>query len=286
MEEKDRGRAFLFSKYYGFIDNEDEDGDYQIYSDGSGYYHGSDGSKAQIYSDGSGYFHGADGSEAQIYPDGSGYYYGADGSEGHIYSDGTGRFRGADGSTGHRNSDGSGYFEDEYGDTVSYDSFSERENEYAASEEKDFVSGITEILLDAAFKAGAAAIKDIYPGINKFVGEVEQVVVDGQSWVEAGEQISFDAEIIITFHTKKDFAFPYSKHKMMNMGYKTLADKLVDIGFTQIYVSKREDLKTGFLKRENSVSDVVIDGVDTIKCGMMLEYDRKISIQYHTFPGR
>lgn len=73
MEEKDRGRAFLFSKYYGFIDNEDEDGDYQIYSDGSGYYHGSDG------------------------------------SEGHIYSDGTGRFRGADGSTGHRNSDGSGY---------------------------------------------------------------------------------------------------------------------------------------------------------------------------------
>ena len=74
MEEKDRGRAFLFSKYYGFIDNEDEDGDYQIYSDGSGYYHGSDGSEAQIYSDGSGYFHGADGSEAQIYSDGSGYY--------------------------------------------------------------------------------------------------------------------------------------------------------------------------------------------------------------------
>lgn len=64
------------------------------------------------------------------------------------------------------------------------------------------------------------------------------------------------------------------------------ADKLVDIGFTQIYVSKLEDLKTGFLKRENSVSDVVIGGVDTIKCGMMLEYDRKISIQYHTFPGR
>lgn len=66
MEEKDRGRDFLFSKYYGFMDSEDEDGDYQIYSDGCGYYHGSDGSKAQIYSDGSGYFHGADGSEAQI----------------------------------------------------------------------------------------------------------------------------------------------------------------------------------------------------------------------------
>ena len=41
-----------------------------------------------------------------------------------------------------------------------YDSYSERENESNASEEKDFVSGITEILLDAAFKAGAAAIKN------------------------------------------------------------------------------------------------------------------------------
>lgn len=51
-------------------------------------------------------------------------------------------------------------------------------------------------------------------------------------------------------------------------------------------MSRPEDLKTGFLKRENSVSDVVMDGVDTIKRGMMLEYDRKISVQYHAFPGR
>ena len=56
--------------------------------------------------------------------------------------------------------------------------------------------------------------------------------------------------------------------------------------YIQVYVSRLEDLKTGFLKRENSVSDVVMDGVDTIKRGMMLEYDRKISIQYHAFPGR
>ena len=56
--------------------------------------------------------------------------------------------------------------------------------------------------------------------------------------------------------------------------------------YIQVYVSKLEDLKTGFFKRENAISDVVMDGVDTIKRGMMLEYDRKISIQYHAFPGR
>lgn len=49
--------------------------------------------------------------------------------------------------------------------------------------------------------------------------------------------------------------------------------------YIQVYVSRREDLKTGFFKRENAISDVVIDGADTIRSGMMLEYDRKISIQ-------
>ena len=149
------------------------------------------------------------------------------------------------------------------------------------------VNWVVEKLEDAGFNnCKPIAIKDIYPGIDKFMGEVEQVVVDGQSWVEIGEPVPYNAEIIITFHAKKEFAFPYSKRMMINKGYKTLADELVDIGFTQIYVLKLEDLKTGFLKRENSVSDVVIDGVDTIRSGMILEYDRKISIQYHTFPGR
>lgn len=129
-------------------------------------------------------------------------------------------------------------------------------------------------------------IKDIYPGVGKFVGEVEQVVVDGQSWIDSGTSVPYDAEIIITYHAKKDFAFPYSKRTMIGMGYKTLADELLDIGFTQIYTSRLEDLKTGFIKRENSVSDVIIDGIETIKSGMMLEYDREINIQYHAFPGR
>ena len=53
---------------------------------------------------------------------------------------------------------------------------------------------------------------------------------------------------------------------MIGMGYKTLADELLDIGFTQIYTSRLEDLKTGIqFKRENSVSDVIIDGIETIR---------------------
>lgn len=124
---------------------------------------------------------------------------------------------------------------------------------------------------------------------NCSVKKVTSSAKNGETVVISEEPLDIsmlDAEIIITFHTKKEFAFPYSKRMMLNMGYKTLANELVDIGFTQIYVSRLEDLKTGFLKRENSVSDVVIDGIETIRSGMMLEYDREINIQYHAFPGR
>lgn len=44
MEEKNKGRGFLFLKYFGFIDNEDEEGIIRKDSDGSIYYYGSDGS--------------------------------------------------------------------------------------------------------------------------------------------------------------------------------------------------------------------------------------------------
>lgn len=88
MSSKDKGKDFLFSSDCGFIKG--EDGESYKYSDGSGYYHGKDGSEGYIYSDGSGYYHGADGSEGYIYSDGSAYYHGADGSDGHKYSDGSG----------------------------------------------------------------------------------------------------------------------------------------------------------------------------------------------------
>ena len=51
MEEKNKGREFLFSKYFGFIDNEDEDGIIRRDSDGSIYYYGSEGRGGRIQPD-------------------------------------------------------------------------------------------------------------------------------------------------------------------------------------------------------------------------------------------
>lgn len=96
----------------------------------------------------------------------------------------------------------------------------------------------------------AIPIKDIYIGVHKYTGEVEQVVINGQSFVDEGTMIPYDADIIITYHIKKQFMFPYSSNQMIKMNYNVLAQELSEIGFTEIYTFPLQDLKTGWIKKK------------------------------------
>lgn len=376
---KDKGRDFLFSDDCGFING--EDGDSYRYSDGSGYYHGADGSEGYIYSDGSGYFHGADGSDGYIYSDGSAYYHGADGTDAYRYSDGSGYYHGADGSDGYKYSDGSGYFNGADGSSSRYDSSddydSDDDDDDYSSYSDDSSSDLASSLVGLALGLGAVAvakhtaeareqarkeeaerlereriaeeqrrirqakkdkerkqrnkrikafffnkknlalefatsdlvgdnvdsvveeikeagfnnyktvpIKDIYVGSTKYVGEVEQIVINGQSWLAEGTMVPYDAEIVITFHVKKEFEFPYSARQMIKRDFDQLASELVDIGFTEVYTLPLKDLTTGWIKKERAVQQVLIEGIDAIKKGMPVEHDKKITIQYHSFKDR
>lgn len=140
------------------------------------------------------------------------------------------------------------------------------------------VDGVIEELKEAGFYNYKTIANDIYPGNSKFVGEVEQVVVDGKSWIEAGTMVPYDAEIIVTYHLKKEFVFPYSLHLMAKRNYEDLVQELLEVGFTEVYTLPLNDLKTGLIHKEYSVQQVGIVGVESIKKGMILEYDRKIII--------
>lgn len=112
------------------------------------------------------------------------------------------------------------------------------------------LKGVVEELKEAGFNnIKTISIKDIYPGCAKFVEEVEQVVVNGQSWVEAGTMVPYDAEIIITYHLKKEFPFPYPMRLMVKRNYYDLAQELLEIGFTEVYTLPLKDLKTGWIKK-------------------------------------
>ena len=151
----------------------------------------------------------------------------------------------------------------------------------------DNVDSVVEEIKEAGFNNyKTVPIKDIYVGSTKYVGEVEQVVINGQSWLAEGTMVPYDAEIIITFHVKKEFVFPYSTREMIKRDYDDLASELVDIGFTEVYTLPLKDLTTGWIKKERAVQQVLIEGTVSIKKGMSIEHDRKITIQYHSFKGR
>lgn len=151
----------------------------------------------------------------------------------------------------------------------------------------DSVDSVVEEIKEAGFKnCKTIPIKDIYDGSSKYIGEVEQVVINGQSWLAEGAMVPYDAEIIVTYHVKKEFAFPYSAREMINRDFDQLASELVDIGFTEVYTLPLKDLTTGWIKKERAVQQVLIEGIDAIKKGMPIEHDKKITIQYHSFKDR
>ncbi len=152
----------------------------------------------------------------------------------------------------------------------------------------DYVGSNIKIVENVFMEAGfnnvkSIPIKDIYVDSHKNVGEVEQIVINGQSLLSNGTMVPFDAEIILTFHVKKEFVFPYSGRQMVKRNFEDLANELLKIGFTEIFTLPLKDLSTGWMKKEYAVQNVVIEGVDAIKKGMILDYDKKITIQYHSF---
>lgn len=98
--------------------------------------------------------------------------------------------------------------------------------------------------------------------------------------------VPYDAEIIVTYHLKKEIEYPFNSREVSKMTFDQVVEVLVDLGFSEVYTLPLKDLKTGWIKKENSVQQVVIADVESIKRGMALEYDKKITVQYHSFGNK
>lgn len=126
-------------------------------------------------------------------------------------------------------------------------------------------------------------IKDIHVRSPYFVGEVEQVVINGSQYFDCGDAIPYDAEIIITYHAKKEIPFPFNARHCRKKNYLAIGDQLQELGFTEIYERPIRDLKTGWLVKDGSIEKVTIAGKDSFKKNEIYAFDDEIVIEYHTF---
>lgn len=113
----------------------------------------------------------------------------------------------------------------------------------------------------------AVPIKDIYEGSNKKIGEVEQVVINGQPCFDANTMFPYKSRIIISYHTKCEIAFPISSKQCRKMTCEYLMKELHELGYTEIYTEKIADLITGWIHKDGSIEYVLVNGKTEYKKG-------------------
>lgn len=284
MSSKDKGKDFLFSSDCGFIKG--EDGESYKYSDGSGYYHGKDGSESYIYSDGSGYYHGADGSEGYIYSDGSAYYHGADGSDGHKYSDGSGYFNGADGSRGNKYSDGSGSYQDGSGNSSYYDA-----DDDDGDDDSDDSGASWGDILGSIIEAGLA-------GLTAAAIAQQQEEERKQREKAARRKafckrhwkaiflcvLAFVLAIVVAvgiWEFRKMIPMGSNSDELLGQNYEEVVEILTVAGFTNIHTEGTEDLSYAEISEEGNVYQIYIFGKNEFAADSKFPYDLPITVKYH-----
>ena len=146
------------------------------------------------------------------------------------------------------------------------------------------ISFVVSVLTEDAFSnIKAVPIKDIYKGSAHSIGQVEQVVIDGSSFFREGDPIPYDAEIIITYHEKREITIPFSERSLRKENYVLAGDKLQQLGFTEIYEKPIRDLVTGWIKKDGTIEKITIGGVYPFEKNSVFPYDVEIVIEYHTF---
>lgn len=73
---------------------------------------------------------------------------------------------------------------------------------------------------------------------------------------------------------------------LLEDNYEIVTAYFKDLGFTNIKTLPLEDLKLGFLKKENAVDHILIDGQDVFKDGDSFLQDVPVVIYYHSKPEK
>lgn len=298
MAKKHNGKDFLFSDDCGFINGDDEGGESYRYSDGSGYYHGADGSEGYIYSDGSGYYHGADGSDGYIYSDGSAYFRGADGTDAYKYSDGSGYYRGGDGSDGYKYSDGSGYCTDSSGRRTSYDADTDDDEEDDDSEGGSLGEALGTIIgagIAGVVAAGAkAAAEEREREAQREAERREQARINSEkrrAWRKKhrkGIAITILISIIVVlsfigyYEIQKLIPMGYSSDSLKGLKYTEAVQRLKKSGFSNVHTKEISNLTISRDDEDNLVTEVKLMFGDSFDEDTNYPSNLWITVVYHT----
>lgn len=149
------------------------------------------------------------------------------------------------------------------------------------------IDDVATLLYNQAFNnIKRVPLKDIYVNSPYSIGQIEGIVINGNSCFRKYDLVPYDAEIVITYHVKREITLPFSEKALRKMNYVTAGDKLQELGFTKIYERAIRDLVTGWITKDGAVEKITIGNVYPFKKNSTFTYDTEILIEYHTFRKR
>lgn len=126
-------------------------------------------------------------------------------------------------------------------------------------------------------------LKDIYIDSSYVVDEVDSVTINNNESFVQGDMFSYDVDIKVKYHSKKELEFPYTPRSVKKQNCGELFDKLHEIGFTEIKTMPIKDLTVGWIVKNDSIEKIKINHSENFKKDDTFCYDVPIVIYYHTF---
>lgn len=270
MAKKNKGWDYLNSDDINSMSDGSKDDWGYIDSDGSGSFHGGDGSWGYKNPDGSGSYYGSDGSWGYKNTDGSGSFHDADGSWGYRNSDGSVSYHGSDGSWGYKNADGSGSF---YGGTGDSDSLEGLKYTEAVQRLKE--SGFSNV--------HTKEISDLTISKDDEENLVTEIrLIFGDSFAEDKKYPS-NLWITVVYHTVELYASPLTSKEAKGMNYLDVIDGFEKAGFVNVTTDVKYDIVTGWLTDDGEVKSVSINGDKKFDSDDEYRLDAEVVITYHTW---
>ena len=126
-------------------------------------------------------------------------------------------------------------------------------------------------------------IKDVDSNSTYKENDVSKIEIDGRTSFEASDLFSYNSDVVIWVHKKKEIVIPFPASYYLNKDYGDVRKEISSLGFSNIVLCPEYDLVLGWIKKENFVKSIFINDKKLISYNSPLRYDVPIKLIYHSY---
>lgn len=127
------------------------------------------------------------------------------------------------------------------------------------------------------------ALEDIYMTEEDKQWLVDDITINGAKNFKETDMYPYDSTIVISYHSKRKINIPFSAKQVRKKNCEDIISNLKDVGFTNIHRKEIDDLVTGWINKDGSIQNILINGNHAFLGNQSYNYDAEIVVEYHTF---